>query len=156
MSRVYLKSLSTKGLPSPLQVARKPAASSAVPLVRTRRRRSRVGVFALAVLFIAGGDALGQEKKADVKVEATSEKPDADGNQVVTITLDIQGRRFSLGLARRRRFWSGAAKTAVRSLHLNRIQVEIPQSALFRTGDDNVIISTLRGVNVSLTLLPSL
>ncbi len=44
----------------------------------------------LSGLLLADGIALSQEKKSEVKVEATAEKPDADGKQVILITLDIE------------------------------------------------------------------
>jgi DsbC/DsbD-like thiol-disulfide interchange protein len=45
----------------------------------------------LAVLLCDAGPVLAQAKKSDsvVKVEAKAEKPDADGKQTITITLDI-------------------------------------------------------------------
>lgn len=56
--------------------------------------RCVVGVLAFALLAILLGDAgpvLAQAKKSDsvVKVEAKADKPDADGKQTITITLDI-------------------------------------------------------------------
>lgn len=56
--------------------------------------RCIIGVLALvlpALLLCNAGTALGQAKKSDgvVKVEATANKPDADGKQTITITLDI-------------------------------------------------------------------
>ena len=46
----------------------------------------------LAVLVGNAGTALAQAKKSDsvVKVEAKADKPDADGKQTITITLDIE------------------------------------------------------------------
>lgn len=58
--------------------------------------RCVVGVLALtlpAILLGGAGTALAQAKKSDsvVKVEAKADdKPDADGKQTITITLDIQ------------------------------------------------------------------
>ena len=57
--------------------------------------RLGVGVVALALLVVLAGHegtALAQAKKSDsvVKVEAKADKPDADGKQTVTITLDIE------------------------------------------------------------------
>jgi len=54
-----------------------------------------VGVLALVLLAVLVGDkgtALAQAKKSDsvVKVEAKADKPDADGKQTITITLDIE------------------------------------------------------------------
>ena len=56
--------------------------------------RCVIGVLALALpalLLCNAGTALGQAKKSDgvVKVDATADKPDADGKQTITITLDI-------------------------------------------------------------------
>ncbi|MHB1425637.1 MAG: protein-disulfide reductase DsbD domain-containing protein [Gemmataceae bacterium] len=53
------------------------------------------GVLALTLLALLLGDAgpvLAQAKKSDsvVKVEAEADKPNADGKQTVTITLDIE------------------------------------------------------------------
>lgn len=53
-----------------------------------------VGLLALAlsaILLCDAGKALAQAKKSDgvVKVDATADKPDADGKQTITITLDI-------------------------------------------------------------------
>ncbi len=51
--------------------------------------RCLIGV--LALLLGNANMALGQAKKSDgvVKVEAAADKPDADGKQTITITLDI-------------------------------------------------------------------
>jgi DsbC/DsbD-like thiol-disulfide interchange protein len=46
------------------------------------------GVLGLTALFIADGAAPGQEEKSAVK--ATADKPDADGKQVITITIDVE------------------------------------------------------------------
>ncbi|HTU17225.1 MAG TPA: protein-disulfide reductase DsbD domain-containing protein [Gemmataceae bacterium] len=59
------------------------------------RTRCLVGVLALtlpAILLCDANTALAQAKKSDgvVKVEAKSDKPDADGKQIITITLDIE------------------------------------------------------------------
>jgi DsbC/DsbD-like thiol-disulfide interchange protein len=56
--------------------------------------RCVVGVPALALLAVLlcdSGPVLAQAKKSDsvVKVEAKADKPDADGKQTITITLDI-------------------------------------------------------------------
>jgi DsbC/DsbD-like thiol-disulfide interchange protein len=48
------------------------------------------GLLGLTALFVSGPFTSGQEKKSEVKVEATAEKPDAAGNQVILITLDIE------------------------------------------------------------------
>ena len=57
--------------------------------------RFLVGVLALtlpAILLCNAGLVLAQAKKSDsvVKVEAKADKPDADGKQTITITLDIE------------------------------------------------------------------
>lgn len=52
-----------------------------------------VGPLALAASFLlVAGAALAQAKKSEsvVKASATADKPDADGKQTVTITLDIE------------------------------------------------------------------
>jgi DsbC/DsbD-like thiol-disulfide interchange protein len=59
------------------------------------RSRCVVGLLALALpaLFVANArPVLAQAKKSDavVKTTATADKPDADGKQTVTITLDIE------------------------------------------------------------------
>jgi DsbC/DsbD-like thiol-disulfide interchange protein len=46
------------------------------------------GLLALTALLSADGFAPGQEEKSAVK--ATAEKTDADGKQVITITLDVE------------------------------------------------------------------
>jgi DsbC/DsbD-like thiol-disulfide interchange protein len=54
--------------------------------------RSLLGVLALAAILAGKTEpALAQAKKSDsvVKVEVTADKPDADGKQTITITLDI-------------------------------------------------------------------
>lgn len=56
--------------------------------------RCVVGILALILSAVLLGEAvpvLAQAKKSDsvVKVEAKADKPDADGNQTLTITLDI-------------------------------------------------------------------
>jgi uncharacterized protein len=48
------------------------------------------GLFGLTALFVSGPVTLGQEKNSEVKVSASAEKPDANGNQVIRITLDIE------------------------------------------------------------------
>ncbi len=57
--------------------------------------RCLVGVLALAlpaILLSDAGPVLAQAKKSDsvVKVEAKADRPDADGKQTITITLDIE------------------------------------------------------------------
>jgi hypothetical protein len=57
--------------------------------------RRVVGLLALTLLTILvadAGPALGQAKKSEsvVKATATADKPDTDGKQTVTITLDIE------------------------------------------------------------------
>jgi DsbC/DsbD-like thiol-disulfide interchange protein len=47
------------------------------------------GVLAATGVLIADGIALGQEKKSDSKVTATAEKPDGEGKQIITITIDV-------------------------------------------------------------------
>jgi len=49
-------------------------------------------VLAAGLAVVGGQDAAAQGKKSDavVKVTATAGKPDAEGNQVVTVTLDIE------------------------------------------------------------------
>jgi DsbC/DsbD-like thiol-disulfide interchange protein len=54
--------------------------------------RGVFGVLALAIILVGKVEpALAQAKKSDsvVKVEVTADKPDADGKQTLTITLDI-------------------------------------------------------------------
>lgn len=56
--------------------------------------RYGVGVLTLALLAVLLGDAgtaLAQAKKSDsvVKIDARADKPDAEGKQTITITLDI-------------------------------------------------------------------
>lgn len=60
------------------------------------RKAVRYGVGALTLTLVAvlvgdAGTALAQAKKSDsvVKLEARADKPDADGKQTITITLDI-------------------------------------------------------------------
>ncbi len=48
------------------------------------------GLLGLTALVVSGPLVSGQEKKSEVKVEASAEKPDADGKQVILITLDIE------------------------------------------------------------------
>ena len=48
------------------------------------------GLLGLTALVVSGPFTSGQEKKSEVKIEASAEKPDAAGNQVITITLDIE------------------------------------------------------------------
>jgi DsbC/DsbD-like thiol-disulfide interchange protein len=59
------------------------------------RSRSVIGLLALtllAILLANTGPVLAQARKSDsvVKAEAKADKPDADGKQTVTITLDIE------------------------------------------------------------------
>ena len=59
------------------------------------KTRSMVGLFTLALAAVMVYDAapvLAQAKKSDavVKATATADKPDADGKQTVTITLEIE------------------------------------------------------------------
>jgi DsbC/DsbD-like thiol-disulfide interchange protein len=51
-----------------------------------------LGLVLPALLFCDTGPALGQAKKSDsvVKVETKADKPDANGKQTITITLDIE------------------------------------------------------------------
>jgi DsbC/DsbD-like thiol-disulfide interchange protein len=53
--------------------------------------RCVIGMLA-AILLCDSATALAQARKSDsvVKVDATTDKPDADGKQTVTITLDIE------------------------------------------------------------------
>lgn len=55
------------------------------------RIRSCCIIGVLALLFCNAATALGQARKSDslVKVDATADKPDADGKQTVTLTLEI-------------------------------------------------------------------
>ncbi len=48
------------------------------------------GLVGLTAVLVSGPFASGQEKNAEVKVTASAEKPDAAGNQVILITLDIE------------------------------------------------------------------
>jgi uncharacterized protein len=48
------------------------------------------GGLALPALLIVDSIAPGQENKSEGKVAASAEKPDADGKQVITITLDVE------------------------------------------------------------------
>src|ERR1700674_4109437 len=49
------------------------------------------GAVSLAILVLVAAPVSGQIKKSDsvVKVTATADKPDREGNQTITITLDI-------------------------------------------------------------------
>jgi DsbC/DsbD-like thiol-disulfide interchange protein len=48
------------------------------------------GLLGLTALLASGPLTPGQEKKSEVTVAASAEKPDSDGNQVILITLDIE------------------------------------------------------------------
>src|SRR5437899_1150085 len=56
-----------------------------------KRTRIREALLVLAVLLLAVAPAAAQIEKSDsvVKVKATAGKPDAEGNQTITITLDV-------------------------------------------------------------------
>src|SRR5436190_23307374 len=64
----------------------------------TCRSLLRAAVFAALLLGLGAGSALGQGTKSDSVVKATAKasKPDDEGNQTVTITLDITDPSYHL------------------------------------------------------------
>jgi hypothetical protein len=62
----------------------------------TRRSLFHAALFAALLLGLGAGPAAGQGSDSVVKASAKASKPDDDGNQTVTITLDITDKRYHL------------------------------------------------------------
>jgi len=62
----------------------------------TCRPLLRAAVFAALLLGPGAGSAAGQGSDSVVKASAKASKPDDEGNQTVTITLDITDKRYHL------------------------------------------------------------
>src|SRR3954471_6560011 len=62
----------------------------------TCRPLLRAAVFAALLLGLGAGSAAGQGSDSVVKASAKASKPDDEGNQTVTITLDITDNRYHL------------------------------------------------------------
>src|SRR5436853_7506240 len=62
----------------------------------TCRPLLRAAVFAALLLALGAGSAAGQGSDSVVKATAKASKPDDEGNQTVTITLDITDKSYHL------------------------------------------------------------